>query len=163
MFSGGNMVTTDWLKKTELFGTLTESQLNILLSDSSVESLPEGKIIFRQGDEANHLYVLIEGMVALSAKTGERFDFLTSKVEKEGAAFGIPSLIEPFRYNMTATCLKPSKVLVIDAGVVRLDMERDPKMGMEIMKKLASIYFNRLSEMRLGVSDFLRASKFKAS
>ena len=157
------MVTTDWLKKTELFGTLTESQLNILLSDSSVESLPEGKIIFRQGDEANHLYVLIEGMVALSAKTGERFDFLTSKVEKEGAAFGIPSLIEPFRYNMTATCLKLSKVLVINAGVVRLDMERDPKMGMEIMKKLASIYFNRLSEMRLGVSDFLRDSKFKVS
>ncbi|MGO8991075.1 MAG: Crp/Fnr family transcriptional regulator [bacterium] len=157
------MVSTDWLRKTELFGTLTESQLNILLSDSSVESLPGGKIIFRQGDEANHLYVLIEGMVALSVKTAEKFDFLTSKVEKEGAAFGIPSLIEPFRYNMTATCLKPSKVLVIDAGVVRLDMERDPKMGMEIMKKLASIYFNRLSEMRLGVSDFLRDSKFKAS
>jgi len=155
------MVETDWLRKTELFGTLSESQLNILLSHSSVESLPEGKIIFRQGDEANHLYVLMEGMVALSVKTGEKFDFLTSKVEKEGAAFGIPSLIEPFRYNMTATCLKSSKVLVINAGRVKMDMEKDPKMGMEIMKKLVSIYFNRLSEMRSGVSNFLRASKFK--
>jgi CRP/FNR family cyclic AMP-dependent transcriptional regulator len=157
------MVSTDWLRKTELFGTLSESQLNILLSHASVESLPEGKIIFRQGDESNHLYVLIEGMVALSVKTGETFDFLTSKVEKEGAAFGIPCLIEPFRYNMTATCLKPSKVLVIHADRVKMDMEKDPKMGMEIMKKLASIYFNRLSEMRSGVSNFLRASKFKTS
>jgi len=157
------MVSTDWLRKTELFGTLSESQLNLLLSHSSVESLPEGKTIFRQGDEANHLYILIEGAVDLSVKTGEKFDFLTSKVEKEGAAFGIPSLIEPFRYNMTATCSKSSKVLVINAGRVRMEMEKDPKMGMEIMKKLASIYFNRLSEMRLGVSDFLKASKFKAS
>ena len=157
------MVSPEWLKKTELFKTLSESQLNILLSHSSVESFPEGKTIFRQGDEANHLYILVDGMVNLSVKTGEKFDFLTSKIEKEGAAFGIPSLIEPFRYNMTATCLKPSKVLVINAGRVKMDMEKDPKMGMEIMKKLAFIYFNRLSEMRSGVSNFLRASNFKTS
>jgi len=155
------MVSTEWLKKAELFGTLSESQLNILLLHSSVESFPEGKTIFRQGDEANHFYILIEGMVDLSVKTGEKFDFLTSKVEREGAAFGIPSLIEPFRYNVTATCLKPSKVLVINAGHVKTDMEKDPKMGMEIMKKLASIYFNRLTEMRSGVSNLLKVFKFK--
>ena len=157
------MVSAEWLKKTELFGNLNESHLNTILSHSSVESFPEGKTIFRQGDEANQLYVLIEGSVDLSAKTGEKLDLLTSKVEKEGAAFGIPSLIEPFRYNMTATCLKLSKVLVIHAGRVKMEMEKDPTLGMEIMKKLASIYFNRLSEMRSGISNFLRASKFKTS
>ncbi len=157
------MVSAEWLKKTELFGNLNESQLNILLSHSSVVSFSEGKTIFRQGDEANYLYVLIEGMVDLSVKTGEKFDLLTSKVEKEGAAFGIPSLIDPFHYNMTATCLKPSKALVINAGRVKIDMEKDPQMGMEIMSKLASIYFNRLSEMRSGLSNFFRASKNKPS
>jgi len=157
------MVSTDWLKKTELFGTLSESQLGILRSHSSVESLPEGKIIFHQGDEANHLYILIEGMIDLSVKTGEKVDFLTSKIEKEGSAFGIPSLIEPFRYNVTATCLKPSKVLVIHADRLKTEMERDPKMGMEIMRKLVSIYFNRLNEMRSGVSNFLKVFKLKTS
>jgi CRP/FNR family transcriptional activator FtrB len=155
------MVSAEWLKKTELFGSLNESHLNTILSRSSIESFPEGKTIFRQGDEANYLYILIEGMLDLSVKTGEKFDFLTSKVEKEGAAFGIPSLIEPFRYNMTATSLKPSKVLVINAGRLKVDMEKDPKMGMEIMKKLVSIYFNRLNEIRSGVSNFLKALKFK--
>ena len=155
------MVSAEWLKKTELFGNLKESQLDALLSRSSVETFPEGKTIFRQGEDANHLYILIEGMVDLSVKTGEKFDFLTSKVEKEGAALGIPSLIEPFRYNVTATCLKPSKLLVINAGGVRMDMEKDPEMGMEIMKKLASIYFNRLNEMRSGVFNLLKVFKFK--
>jgi CRP/FNR family transcriptional regulator len=157
------MVSAEWLKKTELFGNLNESHLNTVLSRSSVESFPEGKTIFRQGDEANHLYILIEGMVDLSVKTGEKFDFLTSKVEKEGTAFGIPSLIEPFRYNVTATCLKPSKVLVINAGRLKMDMEKDPTMGMEIMKKLVSIYFNRLNEIRSGVSNLLKGFKFKTS
>ena len=157
------MVSTEWLKKTELFGTLSESQLSILLSHSSVESFPEGKTIFRQGDEANYLYILIEGILDLSVKTGEKFDFLTSKVEKEGAAFGIPSLIEPFCYNVTATCLKPSKILANNAGRLKMDMEKDPTMGMEIMKKLVSIYFNRLNEMRSGVSNLLKSFKFKTS
>jgi CRP-like cAMP-binding protein len=158
-----NMVSAEWLKKTELFGNLGETQLKILLSHSSVESFTEGKTIFRQGEEANSLYILIEGMVDLSFKTGEKIDFLTSKIEREGAAFGVPAFIDPFRYNVTATCLKPSKVFVIDAGCVRTEMEKDPKMGMDIMKKLASIYFNRLNETRLGVSNFLKVFKLKTS
>jgi CRP/FNR family transcriptional regulator len=124
------MVSTEWLKKTELFGALEESQRSVLISHSSVESFPAGRTIFRQGDEANRLYFLIEGAIDLSFKTGEQIDILTSKVEKEGAVFGVPSLIEPFRYNVTATCLKPSKVFVIDAIRVRMEMERDPGMGM---------------------------------
>ena len=157
------MVSTEWLKKTELFGTLSESQLSALLSHASVESFPEGKVIFSQGDEANHLYLLIEGRIDLSFKTGEKIDFLTSKVEKEGAVFGVPSLIEPFRYNVTATCLNPSKIFVIDAARVRMEMEKDLRMGMEILKKLVAIYFNRLNEMRSGVSNLLKVFKLKTS
>ncbi|MFB3884724.1 MAG: cyclic nucleotide-binding domain-containing protein [Thermodesulfobacteriota bacterium] len=157
------MVSTDFLRKTELFAGLEENQLNILLSHSSVESFPEGKTIFRQGDLANDLYILIEGAVDLTVKTEEKIDFMTSRIEKEGAIFGMPSLIEPFRYNVTAVCQKPTKVLVIETGPLKKRMEEDPRMGMEIMKRLVSIYFNRLNEMRLGVSNLLKIFKFKTT
>jgi CRP-like cAMP-binding protein len=153
------MVSTEWLKKAELFRNLKESHLNALLSQSSVESFTEGKTIFRQGEEAIRLYVLIEGAIDLTVKAQEKIDFMTSKIEKEGAVFGIPSLVEPFRYNVTATCLNPAKVLVIEAGQLKRMMEDDPRMGMEIMRRLASIYFNRLNELRLGVSNFLKVFK----
>jgi CRP-like cAMP-binding protein len=155
------MVSAEWLKKTELFGNLNESHLNTVLSRSSVESFPEGKTIFRQGEEAIRLYILIEGTVDLTVKTQEQIDLMTSKIEKEGSALGIPSLIEPFRYNVTATCLKPTKVLMIEADHLMKKMEEDPKMGMEIMKKLAFIYFNRLNEMRSGVFNLLKIIKLK--
>jgi len=155
------MVSAEWLKRAELFETLNESHLNALLSTSTVESFPEGKTIFRQGEAANRLYVLIEGAVDLTVKTGEKIDLMTSKIEKEGAVFGMPCLIEPFRYNVTAACLKPSKILIIEADHMQKRMEEDPRMGMEIMKKLASIYFNRLNEMRTGVSNLLKIFKFK--
>ena len=155
------MVSTEWLKKTELFGNLNESYLKIILSRSSVESFPEGRSIFRQGEAATRLYILIEGAVNLTVKAQEQTDFMTSKIEKEGAAFGIPSLIEPFHYNVTATCLKPSKVLAIEADHLLKKMEEDPMMGIEVMKKLTSIYFNRLNALRSGVSNLLQALKSK--
>ena len=155
------MISVEWLKKTELFGNLNESHLRIVLSRSSVESFPEGKLIFRQGEEATRLYILIEGAVNLTVKTQEQADYMTSKIDKEGAAFGIPSLIEPFHYNVTAACLKPSKVLTIEADHLLKKMEEDPRMGMEIMKKLTSIYFNRLNALRSGVSNLLHALKPK--
>jgi len=155
------MVSAEWLKRTELFEALEESQLDALLLHASVESFPEGKTIFNQGDEAVRLYVLVEGAVDLTIKTGEKIDFMTSKIEKEGAVFGMPSLIEPFRFNVTAICLKPSKVLVLDADHIKRRMEEDPKMGTKVMKKLASIYFNRLNDLRSGVSNLLKTLKLK--
>jgi CRP-like cAMP-binding protein len=155
------MVSAEWLKRTELFEALEEPQLNTLLLHASVQSFPEGKTIFNQGEKAVRLYVLVEGAVDLTIKTGEKIDFMTSKIEKEGAVFGMPALIEPFRFNVTAICLKPSKVLVLDADHIKRRMEEDPKMGMEVMKKLASIYFNRLNDLRSGVSNLLKTFKVK--
>jgi len=155
------MVSAEWLKRTELFEALEEPQLKTLLSRSLVESYSEGKTIFHQGEEANRLYILIQGAVDLTVKAQEQIDFMTSKIEKEGAVFGTASLMEPFRYNVSATCLKPSKVLMIDAAFIQKRMEEDQKMGMEIMKKLASIYFNRLNDLRSGVSNLLKIFKFK--
>jgi CRP-like cAMP-binding protein len=150
------MISANWLKKTELFEGLDESQLNDLLAYSTVESFPEGRIVFHQEAEATHLYILIQGAVYLSVKAQEEIGFLTSQIQKEGAIFGIPSLIEPFRYNVTAKCILPSKVLSIESHYLRKKMEEDPKMGMQMMKKLTLIYYNRLNELRKGIVNFFK-------
>jgi CRP-like cAMP-binding protein len=157
------MVSPEWLKKIELFDTLEESQLNALLSNSSVKSYSQGETIFQQGEEAKQLYILIQGEVDLTVKTQEEIALMTSKIEKEGAVFGTPSLMEPFRYNVTAKCLKPTKVLAIEAHHIRKKIEENPRMGVEIMRKLASIYFNRLNELRSGVSNLVKSFKLKKS
>jgi len=155
------MVDVTWLKKAELFEALSESQLNLLLFHSTVESFPEETVLFRQGEEANRFYVLIKGLVELTVKTQGEAPLMTSQIQKEGAVFGIPSLLEPYRYNVTATCLKATNVLMMDAEYIKRHMEEDPRMGMEILKKLTSIYFTRLNELRLGVSNLLQGLKPK--
>ena len=157
------MVSAEWLKKTELFNTLEESQLNLLLARSAVTSFSEGEMIFRQGEKADHLYILIKGAVDLISKTSEEIGLMTSRIEKEGSVFGIPSLLEPYAYNVSARSLRPTEVLTIEALFLRTRMEEDPKMGMEIMKKLATIYFNRLNALLSGVSKLLKELRVEKS
>ncbi|MGB9628480.1 MAG: hypothetical protein ACPL6D_07455, partial [Thermodesulfobacteriota bacterium] len=59
-------------------------------------------------------------------------------------------------YNVSAICLKSSEVVILEAEWIREKMEKDPKMGMEVMKRLASIYFNRLNKLRSGVFDLIK-------
>jgi hypothetical protein len=47
----------------------------------------------------------------------------------------MPCLIEPFHYNVTATCLKTAKVVRIETPPVRRKMEEDLNMGVEILRK----------------------------
>lgn len=104
---------------------------------------------------------MVEGSVDLTVKAEKQIDFMTSKIEKEGAVFGTGSLMEPYRYNVSAICVKPSTVLIMEGEYLRRQMEEDPGMGVEMMKKLASIYFNRLNEMREGVSNLIKFFNFK--
>jgi CRP/FNR family transcriptional regulator, cyclic AMP receptor protein len=157
------MVSASWLKKVELFEVLDEVHLDGILSHSSVRSFPEGEIIFSEGEEATRLYVLMEGAIRLSAREQDRVDFLTSQVMKEGMVFGIPSLLEPFRHNVTAKSLKHSTLLIIEADYVRSRMEEEPRMGMAIMQRLALIYFNRLNDLRKGIIHFVKAFPLKKS
>lgn len=156
------MIAKDLLKKTELFIDLNEDQLEEILKNASFNSFKEGETIFNQGEKADFLYILIEGLVDLSVTDKEDVGFITSKIEKEGSVFGTPSLMEPPFYNVSAKCLKPTKAMSIKAEYLKKLMENDPHIGIMILKRLASVYFNRLNELRRGVINLFKIHKFKS-
>jgi len=57
------------LRTLFLFEKLTDEQLGRLCSEGHVEIIEPGQV-FREGDPAECLYVLIEGTVVLSRKVG---------------------------------------------------------------------------------------------
>jgi CRP/FNR family cyclic AMP-dependent transcriptional regulator len=155
------MLAAECLKKAELFEGLDEAQLNALMAHSKVERFPVGKIIFRQEEEATHLYLLIEGAVDLSVEAEGGMGLLASHMQTEGAIFGTPSLLEPFRHRVTAKCILPAQVLSIESSFLREKMEEDPRMGMRIMKKLALVYYQRLNDLRKGVVNFFKVFQMR--
>jgi CRP-like cAMP-binding protein len=155
------MTQVQILKEAELFKDLTEKQLVRIArhAQERVHDLEEN--IFVDGEEAKNLYVLLEGAVNLKIKAFEDIDLMTSTLTKRGDVFGTSSLMTPPLYNVAAKCLEKTKVLAIDAHAVKGLIEEDPKLGLEIMRQLAQIYFSRLNKTRKGITDLFKVFRLQ--
>jgi CRP-like cAMP-binding protein len=59
------------LSKTELFGGLSESALQLLAENFHEAHFGKGGMLFARGDPGNHLYLIAEGRVRLATATEE--------------------------------------------------------------------------------------------
>lgn len=99
-----------------IFDGLTDTQLTTLCANSRIETLPAGQLC-REGEPAECFYVLLDGEIALSKRSGTR-DIDIWRATTPGSYCGAWSaflLDEDTTYENTATLTRPSRVLVLDA------------------------------------------------
>jgi CRP-like cAMP-binding protein len=149
------------LKETELFRDLTEKQLESIARSAQEKVYDPEENIFVHGEEAKNLYVLLDGTVDLKLKAFEDIDLMTSKLTEKGDVFGTGSLMMPALYNVTAKCLENTRVLAIDAYALRGLIDEDPKLGREIMRRLAQLFFSRLNETRQGITNLFKVFRLE--
>ncbi len=149
------------LKGVRLFRDLMEKQLEKISQHAKEQVYEPEETIFSHGEKAKNLYVLIEGAVNLNIRAFEGIDLMTSALTKKGDVFGTPSLMTPSVYNVTAKCLEKTRVLAIDAHAVKSVIEEDPKLGLEIMRQLAQVYFTRLNETRKGITNLFKVFRLQ--
>lgn len=102
-----------------LFEGLTDRQLERLCGNATVETLPAG-LLCRQGEPATHFYVLLDGEIALSKRTGDR-DIEMWTTSQRGAYCGAWSAFLPdddVRYDSNTSLTRPSRMLVLDAATL---------------------------------------------
>lgn len=106
----------DELRGLFIFEGLTDHQLTRLCADAEVLTLPPG-LLCREGDPAAVFYVLLDGEIALSKRSGDR-DIDMWRASQPGSYCGAWAaflLDEADTYDNTATLTKPSRMLAIPA------------------------------------------------
>jgi CRP/FNR family cyclic AMP-dependent transcriptional regulator len=108
--------------------------------------------LFHEGDPADEFYLIREGAVALeiSAPGQAAKIFLTLG---EGELTGLSWLVPPYRWTFDARVTKPLRAIGIDARCLRTKCDSDPRLGYEMMKRLAVLLVKRLHATRLQVLD----------
>jgi len=149
------------LKATDLFKGLDMKQLQLFGKHFTEKTFETGELVFTQGGLAENLYILLEGEVTLGIKAKGEVDITASSVGKKGETFGLSSLIKPYRNNVSATCTKKTKLLSINGEVLRKLMKQNRKVGMEIMERVAEIYYNRLNNTRAMITNLFKMFKFQ--
>ena len=112
----GNPCTVDELRELFIFEGLTEEQLGQLCRDGQVLTFDAGQLC-REGEPAAYFYVLLDGEIALSKRSGAR-DIDIWRASEPGSYCGAWSaflLDEDVTYDNTATLTRPSRLFVLDA------------------------------------------------
>jgi signal transduction histidine kinase len=103
------------LRDLFLFESLTDAQLDVLARAGDVVDVSAGPL-FAEGETARYLYVLVDGEIALSKRSGKT-DVETVRTTRSGVYFGAWSafLEAEQTYETSARAVSPSRLFVIEA------------------------------------------------
>jgi CRP-like cAMP-binding protein len=130
-----------FVREIELFKGIASHIIDEIAELATEETFPLGHALFRKGDVADYLYILEEGAVNIVIQEQGHISF---PVNQLGRVLGWSALVEPNRYTATAECVKDSKVIKIDGGRLMRILEKHPREGMTIMRRLAGVIATRL-------------------
>ena len=136
------------LRRSELFGGLTEDELCVLMPFCTDTVVVEDGMIFNEGLDASHIYVLTEGKIALQkhirAPHARHSRRTTITLCYPGETVGWSALMEPFKYTLSAVAWESSKLIKIEAATLRQALAIYPSLGYKVTAALAEVMSRRL-------------------
>jgi CRP-like cAMP-binding protein len=113
------------LGDTPLFGSLGPKTLRALIKRSEIVSLEEDEVLFRQGDLADALYVVIDGAVVPIAEEGAPKKLA---ILEAGAFFGEIGLITDCPRNASIQAIVETRLLKVGRKAIRETIKQHPEM-----------------------------------
>ena len=126
------------LLSLKLFSELNEKELVSLLAKAELIECPRGDYAIREGEQGNHLFVLIAGQVQISKRSQG-----ISKIIQDlgpGECFGEMSLIECRSRSASARALSHCKLLRIDGEHIA----SAPEISAKLYRNIAILLSQRL-------------------
>ena len=142
------MVDLSLLRDTELFADLDDAALDLIASSSVRRELRRGDILFAEGAEPDHLYVVEDGRIAIASKSDDGRESVFALMER-GQLFGEMGLLDGLSRSAEARALEPSQVLEIPYAPVRAAFEERPALLWGVVALLAG----RLRSMDAQLAD----------
>lgn len=103
--------------------------------DQSKLRFNEGDIVFRKGEMAQQMFIVLSGKIRLYVghePVGDWSEELT-----KGDFFGEGSLLEPIPRSNTAVALEDSEVIAISRGTFLRMIRQNPEVSVKMMQRLA--------------------------
>ena len=142
------MIDVTFLSSMDLFSGVQQELLEPIVEQSSVQSLQRGDMLFSEGDEANDLYIVLEGRVAIANRSFDGRESVVALMES-GDLFGEMPLFRPDGRSADARVLENSSVVVIPYVPVKSLYQDHPEMLWKIVDMLAE----RLKVMDVALAD----------
>lgn len=146
------MTARQVLRECVLFSELSVSELETIATLAVEKQYEAGSTIFAAGGDAEELFVLQEGRVAvqmtLPKTSGQASRRITVDVVTRNEMAGWSAIIEPYKYTFTAICLQKTIALSINGNKLMSLLWDNPKIGYQVMKGLTKVLAAGLNDTR---------------
>lgn len=145
---------TRLLCRLPLFEGLQPRELFHLIGDAWVEILPNGSLLFLQGDPARFFYVVLSGWVKLYRSTAEGNESVIT-VLPPGESFAEAAAFEEGTYPVSAAIVEDARLLAIPAPPFLEKVLAERRLAIKMMASMS----RRLRQLVMQVEDLsLRSS-----
>ncbi len=142
------------LNQHPLFEGLSIQQLNQFAALLEECPLIMGKSVFKQGDAAESLYLLLEGEVLIQFKPYDGDEITVARVAP-GGVFGWSAALGHARYTSSVIAVQDGKAYRLRAEKLQKLCERSPESGVILLKKLAEVIAQRVQVTHQQIFDML--------
>lgn len=148
------MISTEMLSQNELFAGFSDEQLDAIAEISKEITCNKGEALFREGEKAEFLYILVSGSIAIQVHlTSRPVNVTVAIISQPNQSFAWSGVVSPKHYTATAHCQKDSRLVAIEGSKLMEILEQDPEMGFKVMLRISEIISSRLRSSR---SAFLK-------
>jgi len=142
------MVSLEVLRRYPFFAGIREASLKAVAMIAEARAVAAGTEVFHEGDPADTFGIITQGEVNIqyTLGTGER---RTVDTLGEGDIFTWSALGEPYKTTATATAIRPTRLVAMDAKRLRALCDEDPQLGFRLMSEVARLLARRLEGTRV--------------
>ncbi len=140
------------LAEHPFFKGLHEEHISIIVGCASNVRFDAGKMILREGEEANQFYLIRAGKVTLQLMTPNKGPIIIETLA-EGDILGWSWLVPPYTWHFDAKALELTRMIALDGKCLRNKCESDHNLGFELLKRFGDIMIKRLESTRLQLLD----------
>lgn len=140
------------LKAHHFFKGLDPKYIELIAGCGVNAVFKKGEFIAREGEEANHFFVIRQGKAAIDILTAEQGPVIIQTVQ-DGDIFGWSWIIEPHYWRFDARAVETTRVIALDGKCLRGKCEKDARLGYELLKRFSSVLAQRLEIARFQLLD----------
>jgi len=138
------------VRRAPLFTALDDAQAASLRASMDSVKISKGGILFKEGDEGEHVYVIVNGKLKLGTSSGDGRENLLS-ILGPGEMFGELSLFDPGPRTSTATAVTDAKLLSLCHEKLIPWLKGNPEVSLHLLARLAQ----RLRRTNEAVGDLV--------
>lgn len=134
------------VRALDLFAGMSDDSFDDLMQGAFLQWFPPQTLLIEEGDPADFLYVVMEGMVEMTAQGNGRET--TMAIMEPISTFILAAVLRDAVFLMSARTLERSRLLMIPAESIRETMERDPALTHAMVHELAGAFRGAVKSLK---------------